>query len=92
MPETVMVLLRPALSVSAKLVIYRMSQGECARLWENVPYVKVHQSNPKHLYPKLNSYRDNGKRKVWSSCSSTYCTCFVCCYPTLLMSVLQSHS
>ena len=55
--------------------------GECARLRENVPYVKVHRSNPKHLYPKLNGYGVNGQRKVWSSCGSTYCTCFACCYP-----------
>ena len=27
--------------------------GEYARLRENVPYVKVHRYNPKHLYPKL---------------------------------------
>ena len=50
-------------------------QEECARLQENVPYVKVHRYNPKHLYPKLNDYGDNGQRKVWSSCGSTYCTC-----------------
>ena len=49
--------------------------GECARLRENVPYVKVHRYNPKHLYPKLNGYGDNGERKVWSCCGSTYCTC-----------------
>ena len=54
--------------------------GECARLRENVPYIKVHRSNPKHLYSKLNGYGDNGERKVWSSCGSTYCTCFACCY------------
>ena len=54
--------------------------GECARLRENVPYVKVHRYNPKHLYPKLNGYGDNGERKVWSSCGSTYCTCFAYCY------------
>ena len=54
---------------------------ECARLLENVAYIKVHHSNPKHLYPKLNSYGDNGERKMWSSCGSTYCTCFACCYP-----------
>ena len=47
----------------------------------NVPYVKVHRSNLKHLYPKLNGYGDNGERKVWSSCGSTYCTCFAFCYP-----------
>ena len=72
--------------------IYRVSRGECARLRQNVPYVKVQRYNPKHLYPKLNGYGDNGERKVWSSCGSTYCTCSACCYPTLRMSVLQSHS
>jgi hypothetical protein len=36
--------------------IYRVSQEECARLRESVPYGKVYQYNPKHLYPKLNSY------------------------------------
>jgi len=55
--------------------IYRVSQEECARLWEGVPYVKVYRYNPKHLCPKLNSYEDNGQRKVWSSCGSTHCTC-----------------
>jgi len=55
--------------------IYRVSQEECARLRENVLYVKVHRYNPKHLYPKLNGYGGNGQRKVWSSCGSTYCTC-----------------
>ena len=56
--------------------IYRVCRGESPRIWENVPYVKVHRSNPKHLYPKLNGYGDNGKRKVWSSCCSMYCNCF----------------
>ena len=55
--------------------------GECARLRENVSYIKVHRYNPKHLYPKFNCYGDNGERKMWSSCGSTYCTCFACCYP-----------
>ena len=47
--------------------IYRVSQEECARLWEGVPYVKVYRYNPKHLCPKLNGYRDNGQRilKLW---------------------------
>jgi hypothetical protein len=36
-----------------KRVIYRMSQEECARLREGVPYVKVYRYNPKHLCPKL---------------------------------------
>jgi len=35
-------------------ILYRVSQEECVRLRENVPYVKVHRYNPKHLYPKLN--------------------------------------
>jgi len=36
------------------LVIYRVSQEECARLQEGVPYVKVYGYNPKHICPKLN--------------------------------------
>ena len=53
-------------------VIYRVSQEECARLREGVPYVKVYPYNPKHPCPKLNGYGDNGQRKVWSSCASTH--------------------
>jgi len=46
---------------------YRVSQEECARLREGVPYVKVYRYNPKHLCPKLNGYGDNGQRslKLW---------------------------
>jgi len=44
--------------------LYRVSQEERARLRESVPYVKVYRYNPKHLYPKLNGYRDNGQRNV----------------------------
>jgi len=29
--------------------IYRVSQEECARLREGVPYVKVYRYNPKYL-------------------------------------------
>ena len=49
------------------MYIYRVSWEECARLRENVPQVKIHRYNPKHLYPKLNGYGDNGERglKVW---------------------------
>ena len=57
------------------MYIYRMSQEECARLREGIPYVKVYRYNPKHLYPKLNGYGDNGQIKVRSSCGSTHCTC-----------------
>jgi len=52
---------------------YRVSQEECARLRESVHYVKVYLYNPKHLYPKLNGYGDNGLRKVGASCGSRYC-------------------
>ena len=49
--------------------IYRVSQEERTKLRECVPYVKllVYRYNPKHLYPKLNGYGDNGQRslKVW---------------------------
>ena len=44
--------------------MYRMFQGECAGLRENVPYVKVHRYNPEHLYPKLNGNGDNGERSL----------------------------
>ena len=43
---------------------YRVSQEKCARLREGVPYVKVYRYNPKHLYPKLNGYGDNGQRSL----------------------------
>ena len=66
--------------------IYRVSQEECARLREGVPYVKVYRYNPKHLCPKLNGYGVNGQRKVWSSGGSTHCTCQL---TTLSMSVLE---
>ena len=44
--------------------IYRVSQQECARRQEGVPYVKVYRYNPKHLCPKLNGYGDNGQRSL----------------------------
>ena len=46
------------------LYLYRVSQEECARLREGVPYVKVYRYNPKHLRPKLNGYGDNGQRSL----------------------------
>jgi len=54
--------------------VYRVSQEECEILRESVPYVKLYQYNPKHPYPKLNGYGDNGQRKMWTSCISAYCT------------------
>ena len=47
-----------------RMDIYRVSQEECARLRESVPCVKVYRYNPKHLYLKLNGYRDNGQRSL----------------------------
>jgi len=76
----------PARKLSSNRMTYRMSQEECARLREGVPYVKVYRYNPKHLCPKLNSYGDNGQRKVWFSGGSTNCTCQL---TTLSMSVLE---
>ena len=54
--------------------MYRVSQEEWTKLRESVPYVKLYRYNPKHLYPKLNGYGDNGQRKVLTSCISAYCT------------------
>ena len=44
--------------------IYRVSQQECARLREGIPYVKLYRYNAKQLCPKLNGYGDNGQRSV----------------------------
>ena len=62
------------------ILSYRVSQEECAILRESVPYVKLCRYNPKHLYPKLNGYGDNGHRKVWAFGVSTYCTPSVTSY------------
>jgi hypothetical protein len=76
--------------------VHRVSQEECAKLRESVPYIKVYWCNPKHLYPKLNGYGDNNQRKVWSSCGSTYCTCSAdtlpvhCACPSLKVSLLST--
>jgi hypothetical protein len=53
--------------------IYRVSQEECKKLRESVPYVKIYRYNPKHLYPTLNGYGDNGHRKVGASVVFTHC-------------------
>jgi hypothetical protein len=47
-----------------QVTIYRMSQEECARLWEGVPYVKVCRYDLKYLCPKFYGYGDNGQRSV----------------------------
>ena len=76
-----------ALCVRARVCIYRVSQEECARLREGVPYVKLHRYNPKHLHPKLNGYGDNGQRKVGASCGSKYCNLHNWCHVTILTSL-----
>jgi len=43
---------------------YRVSQEEGTKLRESIPYVKIYRYNPKHLYPKLNGYGDNGQRSL----------------------------
>jgi len=55
--------------------IYRMSQEECARLREGVPYVKLYRKTPKHLYPKLNGLGDNGNWKLWTLFGSKNDSC-----------------
>jgi hypothetical protein len=65
----------PFWQVLIRLVIHRVSREECKKLREGVPYVKIYRYNPKHLYPKLNCYGDNGQRKVWASLGSTHCSC-----------------
>jgi len=46
------------------IYIYRVSQDEWTKLRESVPYAELHRYNPKHLYPKLNGYGDNGQRSL----------------------------
>ena len=72
--------------------IYRVYRGECARLRENGPYIKVHRSNPKHIYPKLNGYGDNGERKVGLLAVPRTVPVSRVVTHTLRMSDLQSHS
>ena len=44
--------------------LYRVSQEKWTKLRESVPYVELYRCNPKHLYPKLNGYGDNGQRSL----------------------------
>jgi hypothetical protein len=50
--------------VAIVALIYRMSQEECSRFREGVPYGKVYRCNPKHLCLKLIGYRDNDQRSL----------------------------
>ena len=82
--------------IFAGMCIYRLFRRECARLRENVPYVKVHRYNPKHLYPKLNGYGDNGETslKVWQLLHTywlpnTYQNCQEYVVSVMLISVIN---
>ena len=50
--------------ILTEIYVYRVSQEECARLGEGVPYAKIYRYNPKHLCPKWNGYGDNGQRSL----------------------------
>jgi len=39
------------------LFIYRVSQEECARLRQDVPFVKIYRYNPKHPMSKFERLR-----------------------------------
>ena len=76
--------------------VYRVSQEERTKLREGVPYVKLYRYNPKHLYPKLNGYGDNGHRslKLWQLLHTywlpnTYWNWQECVVSVMLISVLN---
>ena len=49
-----------------RIYIYRVSLGECATLQENVPYLKVHRYNPKHLrISEVERLAEIMAREVW---------------------------
>jgi len=58
---------RSLVEIPSPALKYRVSQEDCAKLRESVPYVKVYRYNPKHLCPNLNGFGDNGQRslKLW---------------------------
>ena len=56
------VLCLPQLHETHQACIYIQSvTGGTEQIREVVPYVKLYRYNPKHLCPKLNGFRDNGK-------------------------------
>ena len=58
--------LTPRLLMSYIYIYYIYIQGVTGgtKLRESVPYVKIYRYNPKHLYPNLNGYGDNGQRSL----------------------------
>ena len=78
------------------IYIYRVSQEERTKHREGVPYVKLYWYNPKHLCPKLNGFRDNGKwsLKLWQllltyCLPNTYWNWQECVVYVMLISVLN---
>ena len=69
-----------------------MSRGECARLRENVPYVKVHRYNPKHLYQSRTVTEIMARKKCRLLAVPRTIPISRVVTRTLRMSVLQSHS
>jgi len=72
------------------MFIYRVSEEERTKLREGVPCVKLYRYNPKHLYPMLNGYGDNGQRKVWTSCVSAFYTPTAVCELPLPLGLLTA--
>ena len=64
-------LLKHPVYIIINIYIYTGCNRRKGQNFGSVPYVKIYRYNPKHLYPKLNGYGDNGQRKVWSSGGST---------------------
>ena len=67
LPSSVCRVLRPikmAENIFIKELLYRVSQQGWTKLRESVPYIKIYQYNPQHLWPKLNGYGDKGQGNV----------------------------
>jgi len=79
--------------------VYRVSHELRSLLRESVPYVKVYRYNPKYLYPKLNGFGDNGKRKMdilrlhalYVSASCNLCPPCVGCHVTEFLLMVASR-
>jgi len=67
------------LNTHVLLYIYTGCPRRNGHNFGSVPYVKIYRYNPKHLYPKLDGYGDNGQRKVWSSCGFHALYDWPCC-------------
>ena len=86
-PENAIVTSVTKISVCWTLNLYTGCPRRNVPDFGSVPYVKVYRYNPKHLYPKLNGYGDNGQRKVGASCGSKYCNLHSWCVTRALMTL-----